>query len=82
VRSNAAAEALIGARCSRRCFVVAAGLIQTARFLLDPAEASAMVDAMEEAVKGGWYAIARGAGVSEADCATIANAFAYPGFRM
>ena len=41
-----------------------------------------MVDAMQEAVKGGWYAIARGAGVSEADCATIANAFAYPGFRM
>ena len=28
------------------------------------------------------YAIARGAGVSEADCATIAHAFAYPGFRM
>lgn len=57
-------------------------LSQAPRFLLDPAEASAMVDTMEEAVKGGWYAIARGAGVSEADCATIANAFAYPGFRM
>jgi hypothetical protein len=30
VRSSAAAEALIGARCRRRCFVVAAGLIQMA----------------------------------------------------
>ncbi|MCA3657816.1 MAG: type II toxin-antitoxin system HipA family toxin [Methylobacterium sp.] len=57
-------------------------LSQAPRFLLDPAEASAMVDTMEEAVKGGWFPIARGAGVSEADCATIANAFAYPGFRL
>lgn len=54
-------------------------LSQAPRFLPDPAEASAMVDAMEEAVKGGWHAIARGAGVSEADCATIANAFVYLG---
>ncbi|MCA3609154.1 MAG: type II toxin-antitoxin system HipA family toxin [Methylobacterium sp.] len=57
-------------------------LSQAPRFLLDPAEANAMVDAMEETVKSGWYAIARGAGVSEADCATIANAFVYPGFRL
>jgi serine/threonine-protein kinase HipA len=57
-------------------------LSQAPRFLLDPTEAAVMVDAMEEAIKGGWYAVARGAGVSEADCATIANAFAYPGFRL
>lgn len=57
-------------------------LSQAPRFLLDPAEAAAMVDAMEEAVRGGWYPIARAAGVSEGDCATIAKAFAYPGFRM
>jgi len=57
-------------------------LSQALRFLLDPSEAGAIIDAMEGAVKREWYAIARGAGVSEADCATIANAFVYPGFRL
>jgi serine/threonine-protein kinase HipA len=57
-------------------------LSQAPRFLLNATEAAAMLDAMEETVRNGWYAIARGAGVTEADCATIANAFAYDGFRM
>ncbi len=57
-------------------------LSQAPRFLLEHSEASIMVNAMEKAVKGGWYGIARGAGVSEADCAIIANAFVYPGFRL
>lgn len=57
-------------------------LSQAPRFLLEHSEASIMVNAMEKAAKGGWYGIARGAGVSEADCAIIANAFVYPGFRL
>lgn len=56
-------------------------LSQSARFLLDPDEARALVDAMEAQVRGSWYAIARAAGVSERDCDKIALAFAYPGFR-
>ena len=40
------------------------------------------VDTMEQKVQDTWYKVARGAGVSEADCAAIAGAFAYPGFRF
>jgi serine/threonine-protein kinase HipA len=36
---------------------------------------------MEEQVRASWYAVARGAGVSERDCAGIASAFVHPGFR-
>ena len=57
-------------------------LSQSARFLLDPADARAIIDAMETQVRGTWYATARGAGVSERDCERIASAFAYPGFRQ
>ena len=56
-------------------------LSQRARFLLDEAQASAMVARMEDQVRSTWYQIARSAGVSEADCGRIAGAFAYPGFR-
>jgi serine/threonine-protein kinase HipA len=57
-------------------------LSQGARFLLEPAEAAAIIDAMEEQVRSTWYATARAAGVSEQDCDRIATAFAYPGFRQ
>ncbi len=57
-------------------------LTQSARFLLDPGEAVTMIDEMERRVKSEWYAVARGAGVSERDCRAIAGAFAYPGFRF
>ena len=57
-------------------------LSQSARFLLEPGEAAAIVDAMEAQVRGTWYATARAAGVSERDCEAIARAFAYPGFRQ
>jgi serine/threonine-protein kinase HipA len=57
-------------------------LSQSARFLLEPGEAAAMIDAMEAQVRGTWYATARAAGVSERDCERIATAFAYPGFRQ
>ena len=63
-------------------FANAANLLsQSARFLLEAAQARAMVNAMEAQVRGTWYATARAAGVSERDCARIAPAFAYPGFR-
>lgn len=57
-------------------------LSQSARFLLEPGEAAAMIDAMEVQVCSTWYATARAAGVSEKDCDRIASAFAYPGFRQ
>lgn len=56
-------------------------LSQSARFLLEPDEARALIDAMETQVRGAWYATARAAGVSERDCEKIAPAFVYSGFR-
>ncbi len=57
-------------------------LSQSARFLLEQGDAIAIIDAMEEQVRGAWYATARAAGVSERDCEHIARAFVYPGFRQ
>jgi serine/threonine-protein kinase HipA len=57
-------------------------LSQSARFLLGEEQARATVDSMEQQVRGSWYEVARRAGVSERDCARIAPAFAYPGFRL
>ena len=57
-------------------------LSQSARFLLEPHEAKAVIDEMERTVADRWYEIARSAGVSEKDCETIASAFAYEGFRQ
>lgn len=56
-------------------------LSQCARFLLQPAQAQRIVDEMESQVRAGWFATAREAGVSPADCDRIAGAFAYEGFR-
>jgi serine/threonine-protein kinase HipA len=55
---------------------------QSARFLLEPAQAQAIVTAMETQVRKTWHATARSAGVSERDCERIAGAFVYPGFRL
>ena len=57
-------------------------LTQSARFLLTDADASGIVAAMKEQVKGTWYQVARRAGVSESDCELIAGAFVYPGFDL
>jgi serine/threonine-protein kinase HipA len=57
-------------------------LSQSARFLLKPDEAKAIMDDMEQAVGKHWYEIARREGVSEKDCETIRAAFAYEGFRL
>lgn len=57
-------------------------LSECRRFLLQPAEAAAIIDAMETAVAAEWYSVARGCGVTEADCALISRSFGYPGFRL
>ena len=54
---------------------------QGARYLLDQAQAKAIVADMEERVVVSWYDIARAQGVSVRDCDLIRGAFAYPGFR-
>lgn len=54
---------------------------QAARFLLSRDEATQIVADMEARIRSTWYEVARGCGVSVADCARIAGAFAYPGFR-
>lgn len=56
-------------------------LSQSARFLLDPGQATSIIELMEEQVRGTWYAAACAAGVCERDCEAISRAFAYPGFR-
>src|SRR5262249_7830360 len=55
---------------------------QSARFLLNEAEASGIVADMKERVKGAWYEVARRVGVSDKDCERIASAFVYPGFDL
>jgi serine/threonine-protein kinase HipA len=57
-------------------------LSQCARFLLEPDAAGAIIDEMEACVRTRWYSIARGEGVSEADCTKIAKAFTYQGLRL
>lgn len=57
-------------------------LSQSARFLLKPDEAKAVIDEMEQIVTERWYDIARSEGVSENNCETIRPAFAYEGFRL
>lgn len=57
-------------------------LSQSARFLLEPGEATPIIDDMEQAVRQRWYEIARREGVSEKDRETIRPAFAYAGFRL
>ena len=56
-------------------------LSQATRFGLRPGDAAALVETMRETVQAQWFATARAAGVSEADCDRIAGAFVYPGFQ-
>jgi serine/threonine-protein kinase HipA len=57
-------------------------LSQCARFLLTRDEAAQIIDAMEGKVRARWYPIARGVGITERECATIARAFVYEGLRL
>jgi serine/threonine-protein kinase HipA len=50
--------------------------------MLTPEEATKIIDDMERTVKNRWYEVARRVGVSEQDCARLAGAFAYEGFRL
>jgi serine/threonine-protein kinase HipA len=50
------------------------------RFLLSKTEAAALLDRIVETVRSQWRTTMRHAGVSEADCETIAGAFLYDGF--
>ncbi len=54
-------------------------LSQSARFLLEQAEAEAIVREMKGRVEQAWYETARTESVSERDCGLISGAFAYPG---
>ena len=51
-----------------------------ATFLLEPAEAEAIIDKMAEIVKSGWYKTLRAAGVGEKDCDKLSTAFVCDGF--
>lgn len=55
-------------------------LSQHARFLLDEAEARAVVSDMTMKVRATWYDIVRAQGVTEKDAETIRGAFVYEGF--
>ena len=57
-------------------------LSQSARFLLERDEATAIIDTMEAQVRDLWFSTARGAGVSPTDCDKLAGAFVYEGFRQ
>jgi serine/threonine-protein kinase HipA len=55
---------------------------QSLRFLVRRDEADRLLADMEQRVDRTWYDVSRREGVSERDCALIAGAFAYPGFRL
>lgn len=57
-------------------------LSQSARFLLNRDEATAIVESMEAQVLGTWYSTVRGVGLSERDCQKISTAFVNPGFSQ
>lgn len=57
-------------------------LSESARFLLEPAEAEKIIDEMYDVVKSNWYSVAKACGVSDADCEQIRTAFCYDGFKM
>jgi serine/threonine-protein kinase HipA len=55
-------------------------LSQHARFLLDEAQATAIVSKMTDQVRASWYNLLRTHGVTEKDAETIRGAFVYEGF--
>jgi serine/threonine-protein kinase HipA len=57
-------------------------LSQCERFLLQRAEASALITQMQATVRARWYDISRREGVTERDCGKIARAFVYEGLDL
>jgi serine/threonine-protein kinase HipA len=55
-------------------------LSQHTRFLLEEAQAKAIVFDMADKVRATWYEVVRGRGVTEKDAETIKSAFVYEGF--
>jgi hypothetical protein len=55
-------------------------VIQSARFLLAPDEAQAIVRDMQDCVRSQWQIVDRAANVSVKDCRTISSAFENEGF--
>jgi serine/threonine-protein kinase HipA len=55
-------------------------LSQHTRFLLEEAQATAIVSDMTDKVRATWYDVVRGQGVTEKDAETIKSAFLYEGF--
>ncbi|HYM99879.1 MAG TPA: HipA domain-containing protein [Aestuariivirgaceae bacterium] len=55
-------------------------LSQCERFLLAKEQAEGLILEMEEIVRSSWRKVARGEGVTVADCEVIAGAFVYEGF--
>jgi serine/threonine-protein kinase HipA len=55
-------------------------LSQHTRFLLEEAQAKAIVSDMTDNVRATWYDVVRGEGVSKKDAETIKSAFVYEGF--
>jgi serine/threonine-protein kinase HipA len=53
---------------------------QSARFLLEPRQAAAVVSDMTGRVRSTWYDVVRSCGVSEQDAETVRRAFVYEGF--
>lgn len=56
-------------------------LSQSTRFLLGKQQAIHIITEMITQVRSTWYSTARSAGVSEHDCAQLADAFVYQGFN-
>lgn len=56
-------------------------LSQCTRFLLDQAEAIAIISEMQKQVHSSWYNIVRATGASERDAESIKSAFDYEGFN-
>jgi serine/threonine-protein kinase HipA len=57
-------------------------LSQNTRFLLDDAQAKAIVAEMTDKVRASWYDVVRAQGVTEKDAEIIRGAFVYPGFHQ
>jgi serine/threonine-protein kinase HipA len=57
-------------------------LSQHTRFLLEEAEAKAVVSGMTAKVRATWYDVVRAQGVTEKDAETIRRAFVYEGFTF
>lgn len=56
-------------------------LSEAGKFLLNQDQAKEIIDEMYKIVKNKWYATARHAGVTEADCEKIKSSFVYEGFN-